>query len=96
MAKWRSGGTVCPGVTVEVEISDRVMEKIQSGIEGDLRENRQTRGEPTEEDLQSVVASPLVVVLLKCGKQDLKLHGLAATRPSTVLTNFDTSPNTTT
>ena len=38
----------------EVAISDRVMEKIQNGIEGDLRENSQVGPEPTEKDLQSV------------------------------------------
>ena len=46
----------------EVTISDRVMEKIQNGIEGDLRENSQVGPEPTEKDSQPVVASPLAVV----------------------------------
>ena len=45
----------------EVEISDRVMERIQNGIEGELRESSQIGGEPTEKDSQPVVASPLVV-----------------------------------
>ena len=40
----------------EVTISDRVMEKIQNGIEGDLRENRPVAGEPTEKDLRPVVS----------------------------------------
>jgi integrase len=42
----------------EVEISDRVMEKIQNGIEGELRENRPVAAEPTKKDSQPVVASP--------------------------------------
>ena len=43
----------------EVEVSDRAMEKIQNGIEGEMRENCQVGGEPTEKDLRPVVASPL-------------------------------------
>ena len=43
----------------EVTISDRVMEKIQDGIEGDLREIGAADEKPTEKDLRPVVASPL-------------------------------------
>jgi hypothetical protein len=44
----------------EVTISDRVMEKIQNGIEGEMGENRPVGAEPTKKDLQPVVASLLV------------------------------------
>ena len=39
-------------------ISDRVMEKIQVGIEGELRENRPVGAEPTEKDLRPIAVSP--------------------------------------
>ena len=66
----------------EVEISDRVMEKIQNGIEGELREmgNRGSQQKRTCDPSSQVL---YLKQLLKCGKQDLNLHGLAATRPST-------------
>jgi hypothetical protein len=47
----------------EVTISDRVMEKIQNGIEGELRENRPVSAEPAEKDLRLIVASPLYEAL---------------------------------
>ena len=43
----------------EVAISDRVMERIQNGIEGELRENCTAVEKPTEKDSQPIVASPL-------------------------------------
>jgi hypothetical protein len=42
----------------EVTISDRVMERIRNGIEGDLREIGAAGEKPTEKDLRPVVASP--------------------------------------
>jgi len=48
------------------------MEKIQNGIEGDLRENRQVGEEPTEKDLRLVVASPLSDYSYKVPKTGLE------------------------
>jgi hypothetical protein len=43
----------------EVEISDRVMEKVQAESWGEVRETRNPTSEPTVKDLRPVVASPL-------------------------------------
>ena len=43
----------------EFEISGRVMEKMQAESSGEVREIQKPPAEPTEKDLQPVVASPL-------------------------------------
>jgi hypothetical protein len=65
----------------KVAITDRVMAKIQSQSQGEVRESRFLKGSRNKE----IACGTRRKCFLRkeCGKQDLNLHGIATTRPST-------------